>query len=308
MGTEAAMPTLKKTLLNPFYQAFIRLPGVRQAIARETRGALTRAIFRTLIEGDFGAVYGVTRPMREQLVEQFKDNCTKIEAATGPDIHAVLAMEVLSLPRTLPGAVIECGAFKGASTASLSRVCRLVGRRLIVCDSFEGLPDEGEKLHVAAHFGHYGYYKKGMFCGRLEEVQENVRRQGDFEVCDWVLGFFCDSLPSLKTPLAFGFLDVDLVGSMQDCLRHVWPLLAEGGSIYIDDAGDLDLVRVFFDEKWWQEVLHQPAPGFVGSGCGLPLTPGGSSLGYVRKTGRFDAAGWKRVPWLHYPDAAGQGS
>ena len=39
-----------------------------------------------------------------------------------------------------PGVVVECGCFMGGSTANLSLVCGIVGRGLIVYDSFEGLP------------------------------------------------------------------------------------------------------------------------------------------------------------------------
>ena len=40
----------------------------------------------------------------------------------------------------MEGVVVECGCFLGGSTANLSLVCEVVGRELIVYDSFEGLP------------------------------------------------------------------------------------------------------------------------------------------------------------------------
>ena len=129
--------------------------------------------------------------------------------------------------------------------ASFSLVCRIVGRRLLVYDSFQGLPDEGQKLHVAAYSGHYGYYKEGMFCGRLEEVRENISKYGCLDVRDFVPGFFATSLSPIGGPLVLGFLDVDLVDSTRACLQYIWPRLVENGVIYSDDAGDLDVVRIF---------------------------------------------------------------
>jgi hypothetical protein len=171
-----------------------------------------------------------------------------------------------------------------------------------VYDSFQGLPDDSLKRHVTPHFGIYGYYKQGMFCGRLDEVRENIRRFGDFQVCDLIPGFFSDSLKALRNPLVFAFLDVDLVSSTQDCLRYIWPLLVEGGAIYTDDAGDMDVVRVFFDEAWWRRNLQCASPGYIGSGCGLPLNPHYSSLGYTRRLSEFRPKQWQKASHLYYPE------
>jgi hypothetical protein len=76
----------------------------------------------------------------------------------------------------------------------------------------------------------------------------------------------------------------------------------EDGAVYTDDAADMEVVRVFFDAAWWQEQLGCSAPGYVGSGCGLPLNPKYASIGYTRKSTRFDPARWQRAPFLHYPD------
>ena len=63
-----------------------------------------------------------------------------------------------------------------------------------------------------------------------------------------------------------------------------------------------DFVEGGFGEQYgvtsWQEVLREPAPGFVGSGCGLPLGPKDSSLGYIRKSRQSDARWGNEVSWL----------
>lgn len=291
-----------KNLLRPIYRSVVTLPLVRQALDRQIAQSLEAYIVRDFVTGSYGEAYGVNKRGRLKLVECFERNNQEIQSGTSRVIHTVLAREILSIPPHVKGDVIECGVWKGASTASLSLVCRIVRRRLLVCDSFEGLPDDGLKPHVAPHFGIYGYYRPGMFCGRLEEVRGNVRAFGDLEMCDFVPGFFSSSLYSLPSPLVFAFLDVDLVGSTQDCLRHIWPRLVEGGTIYTDDAGDMDVVRVFFDELWWQQNLKCSAPGYVGSGCGLPLNPRYSSLGYTRRRSHFRSSEWQKAAHLYYPD------
>jgi O-methyltransferase len=52
-----------------------------------------------------------------------------------------LASAVLQVPRSTPGSVVECGCYVGGSTANLSLVCAATGRKLIIFDSFQGLPE-----------------------------------------------------------------------------------------------------------------------------------------------------------------------
>jgi hypothetical protein len=287
--------------MRPVYRAFVGAPGIKQIIRREAAN-WGQYYLSDFVDGGYGKTYGVTKRARAKLVSCFQRNAREIQSGTSPLIHAILAREILSIPPGTKGDVIECGVWKGASTASLSLVCRIVGCRLIVCDSFQGLPDDHLRMHVAPHFGIYGYYREGMFCGKLEEVRENIRKFGDLNVCDFIPGFFSESLKQLSTSLRFAFLDVDLVSSMRDCLHYIWPLLSEGSAVYTDDAGDPDVERLFFDEKWWREKLNSDSPGFVGSGCGLPLGPRYSSLGYTRKWSNLDARKLQKAPHLYYPD------
>lgn len=276
--------------------------SVGQIAPVRATGDLTDFIIDDFIHGGYGSTYGVTPQERSDLVSAFRRNVSKIKAATSAVAHAVLAREILEIPADVEGSIIECGVWNGASTASLSLVCQRVGRRLWVCDSFEGLPDDETRLHMGLHFGNYGYYKKGMFCGPLEQVQRNLYHYGSLESCDFIQGFFSESLKALGGPIVFAFLDVDLVGSTHDCLRAIWPLLIEDGRIYSDDAGDLDVVRVFFDDPWWETHLGCRSPGFVGSGCGLPFNAKQSPLGYARKVTKFDPEKFHRSAHLWYPD------
>jgi hypothetical protein len=100
-----------------------------------------------------------------------------IPSATRVLYHVVLARELLKVPPSVEGDVIECGAYKGASSASLSLACELVGRKLWVCDSFAGLPvAEADIIRDYPHLKVYGQYRQGMYSGALAEVQENVRK------------------------------------------------------------------------------------------------------------------------------------
>ena len=200
----------------------------------------------------------------------------------------------------MKGVVVECGCYKGASSAALSLVCAIVKRRLVVCDLFEGLPDDDAPVHFSLHNRQYGHYKRGMFTGALDEVKANIKAHGDIDVCSFIKGYFNELLKALRDPIVFAFLDVDLESSTRDALKYIWPLLIDGGAVFTDDAGDLDCVRPFFDDGWWHEQFGLKSPGFIGSGCGLSDFL--SSNGYARKMERFDKTKFSRASWLYYPD------
>lgn len=254
-------------------------------------------IVHEFTSGDYGDAYGIRKRERAALVEQMRSAVGNIPSATRLLYHVVLARELLKVAPSVKGDVIECGAYKGASSASLSRVCEMVRRRLWICDSFAGLPvSESEITRNYPHQKVYGRYAQGMYSGALAEVQDNVRRYGSIGQCEFVQGLFSESLPRVRAPFVFAFLDVDLTSSIQDCIRNIWPQLVDEGMVYTDDSCDMEVVRVWFDDDWWQRELKQPAPGYVGSGCGLPVSVSGSSLGYAQKIAdirkSYDNAAW----------------
>lgn len=279
---------------------------VRQFASINTGSRATKAledlVLYNFFSAEVGNAYGINTAAKKILLNNIKKVCRDVPTGTSWIYHVVLVTEILKLPpvEELSGDVIECGCWKGASTASLSLVCNMVGRRLIVCDSFAGLPDrEAELVRNYPHIEVYGYYQEGMYEGKLDEVKGNIDRYGNLSVCDFKVGLFGEALPSLDRSIVFAFLDVDLTSSMQDCITSIWPLLVDGGVIYTDDSCDMEVVRVWFDDVWWVKTLGERAPGYVGSGCGLPVSPNFSSLGYAKKITAIDKK-YQRVPWLHY--------
>ena len=56
----------------------------------------------------------------------------------------VFVRAILRAPRSSDGVIIEAGCFKGISSAKLSIAAALAAKELVICDSFEGLPDNDE--------------------------------------------------------------------------------------------------------------------------------------------------------------------
>jgi hypothetical protein len=138
----------------------------------------------------------------------------------------------------VPGDVIETGVWRGGAAIFMRGVLHAYGvtdRDIYVADSFAGLPapdvekypaDEGLNLHTWP----------GLAVG-LEEVKSNFARYGllDEQVI-FVKGWFRDTLPSLRGHTwSVLRLDGDLYESTMDALENLYPDLAPGGWIIIDD-------------------------------------------------------------------------
>jgi hypothetical protein len=222
------------------------------------------AIYFILSSPKIHPAYRMTWWRRFALGLRFFWNGLRVRTATSYKSHLVMALKILETKPDEPGVVIECGTWKGGSAANLSLVCRIVGRRLVIFDSFEGLP-EGKPGDRQAT------YAKGDYCGTLDEVKRNLAKFGAIESCDFVKGWFDQTLPSLDTPVLLAFLDVDLEDSLHTCVRYIWPRLVPRGYIFIDEFVDLDYCALFFSEEYWRRYFSRTPPGLIGAGTGLPL-------------------------------------
>jgi hypothetical protein len=228
--------------------------------------------------------YGMTWFKKLALGMKMYRNSKRIRTGTSFKSHLAMALKLFELPPGSPGDVVECGTWKGGSAANLSLVCRITGRKLRIFDSFEGLP-EGEPGDREAPG-----YKKGDYCGTLEEVKSNLRRYGAIECCEFIPGWFNQTLPHLDSPVALAFLDVDLEASLETCVRCLWPHLVDNGYIFIDEVLGLDYCALFYSEKYWAKYFNRTPPGLVGAGTGLPLGDYyvGPLSDYMDAAGRHD--------------------
>jgi len=192
-------------------------------------------------------------------------NNIRIQSGTTYKVHLAMALKILETPPEILGDIVECGTWKGGSAANLSLVCRIVGRRLKIYDSFEGLPEgkPGDR--------HAKGYKKGEYLGTLDEVKRNIAKYGAIECCEFIKGWFKDTLPNLHSPVLLAFLDVDLEDSLDTCVKYIWPNLIDRGFIFTDECVGIDYVALFYSEKWWKLNFNRTPPGLIGAGTGLCL-------------------------------------
>lgn len=106
------------------------------------------------------------------------------------------------------GEFAEFGCFKGYSSSMLSYVCELIGLRMHIFDSFEGLPKSESNQYTA-----------GEFAGSRVEVTENIKQFGCPDCVVLHKGYFCDSLRTMKMPKLISlWMDVDLETSAKDVM------------------------------------------------------------------------------------------
>lgn len=209
--------------------------------------------------------YGITWWKKLQLGVLYFLNGVRIQTGTTYKTHLAMALKLFETEPEVKGDVIECGTWKGGSAANLSLACRIVGRKLRIFDSFEGLP-EGDQQDREAKF-----YRRGDYAGSLEEVQCNIEKFGAPECCKYVRGWFNETLPNLKSPVVLAFLDVDLEASLDTCVRYIYPNLTDHGFIFIDEVTGTDYCALFYSERWWEENFNRTPPGLIGAGVGLAL-------------------------------------
>jgi O-methyltransferase len=207
--------------------------------------------------------YGMGWRQRLALAVRMNRNTRRVFTGTSYKAHLAMAVKLLEIPPEVHGDVVECGCFLGGSTANLSLVCEIVGRTLIVYDSFEGLPAPTDGDKYASE------QTRGALRGDLDVVRQNVRDLGAPGFCEFRKGWFEDTLPEHDSPVVMCFLDVDYQASLRDCVINLWPHLVPKGYVFIDEYVLLDYCALFYSERFWQESFGVHPPGLIGAGAGV---------------------------------------
>jgi O-methyltransferase len=207
--------------------------------------------------------YGLTWRRKIRLAVRMWRTTRSVWTGTSYKAHLAIAAKLFEIPPDVQGVVVECGSFVGGSTANLSLACEIVGRELVVYDSFEGLPapEPGDKYAKEG--------QTGALAADLETVRENVRRFGAIERCEFRKGWFSDTLPAHTEPVVLAFLDVDYQASLDECIRNLWPHLTERGYVFIDEYVLTDYCALFWSERYWRTHFDTTPPGLIGAGSGV---------------------------------------
>ena len=184
--------------------------------------------------------------------------------------HEMIAItrQILELSKAdgaVSGAIVEAGSFHGGSTAKLSLVAKLCNRQLEVFDSFVGMPENNE-AHGKSIYGREHHFPKGSHAVPFEEVKNNVARYGDASRTHFHKGFFNDTMPGFREPVAAACVNVDLVQSTRDCFHYLYPLLSPGGIIISQDAHFPWIIELLKSDAFWRDEMGIAKPAMPGLG------------------------------------------
>jgi O-methyltransferase len=159
------------------------------------------------------------------------------------------------------GAIVECGVARGGSMMAVASTLiaeNAADRNLYLYDTFEGMPrptDHDLRWNgqpAAEKFVRVCTSERGSdWCrAAIDEVKENLGRTGyPQELCHYIKGLVEETIPgNAPDRIAILRLDTDWYESTRHELEQLYPRLARGGVIIIDDYGDWQGARRAVDE------------------------------------------------------------
>jgi O-methyltransferase len=192
-------------------------------------------------------------------VDPWNDGLFRPDAPAGRDAtspaHTMVGLLRLANVRELtqrvideavPGDLIEAGVWRGGCCILMRGVLAangVTGRRVFVADSFDGLPPPDAQRHPLDAGA--TWHTMRALAVPVDQVKCNFNKYGllDEQVC-FVEGWFHETLPELPSgQLALVRLDGDMYGSTIVALEHLYPRLAPGGFVIVDDYGAVAACR-----------------------------------------------------------------
>ena len=152
--------------------------------------------------------------------------------------------ELFKMVLDVPGAIVECGVFKGASLARFAMFRELFGtpysKKLIGFDTFGEFPqtafapDQAKRTQFIETAGNHSI--------SVEQMERVLRHKHCDAFLELVSGDICETVPryvrdnpALK--IALLNLDTDIYEPAVAILEHLYPRLERGGVLILDDYG-----------------------------------------------------------------------
>jgi hypothetical protein len=184
-----------------------------------------------------------------------------------PRVQAVIDGVRYCQRRAIPGALAECGVWRGGSVLAMALTLIELGatdRDLYLFDTFEGMTKPTER--------DASLFSEGSPVERWEQAEREGKRSneklfhpdiyGEEQVRETMLasGYPAERIKIVRGPveetvpassperLALLRLDTDYYESTKHELEHLYPVLAPGGVLIIDDYGFMEGAREAVDE------------------------------------------------------------
>jgi hypothetical protein len=152
--------------------------------------------------------------------------------------------ELFKMTAEIPGAIVECGVFKGTSLARFAMFRQLFGgarsKRIIGFDTFGPFPqtkfarDVGPRASFTREAGEESI--------DLEQLEHVLRAKKCDDHVVLVAGDICETVPHYvaenpQLKISLLNLDTDVYEPAVTVLEQLWPRLEHGGVLLLDDYG-----------------------------------------------------------------------
>ena len=169
----------------------------------------------------------------------------------------------------IPGALVECGVWKGGSMMAVAKTLIKLGRRdrdLYLFDTFAGMTAPSDKDSTAFEktppSEAYAARSRGdgvvnWSFSPLEETQQNLSSTGyESKYIHFVKGPVEKTIPA-EAPAQISVLrlDTDFYESSRHELIHLFPRLSRGGVLIVDDYGHWEGARLAVDEYFAENKI-----------------------------------------------------
>ena len=143
--------------------------------------------------------------------------------------------------------LLEAGCWQGGSSAKFSIICRMLGYRFCVYDSFAGV----EEMQSAEKANNYDF--SGEYAAPESVLRDNLARYGEIDICTTHKGWFIDTLATGPVPyrVRLAYIDCDLAKGTKEALTGIVPALADDGWIFSQDFHIKPIQRLLSDPATW---------------------------------------------------------
>jgi hypothetical protein len=226
-------------------------------------GALRARLNRGLARANFELIVRPPEEVFEPEFEAFMTRCAPYTMTSRERMYAMFQATRYVTQAGIPGDVVECGVWRGGSSMMAALALAKLGssRRFWLYDTYEGMPEPGEHdygldgqdAHAEWARNQRGEINEWCYAP-LDDVRSNMLGAGlPAEQLELVVGKVEDTIPgSVPDQIALLRLDTDWYDSTYHELVHLYPRLAPGGVLILDDYGFWGGVREAVD-RYLQE-------------------------------------------------------
>ena len=190
--------------------------------------------------------------------------------------QAQLSVLLRLLDADIPGDIVECGVYRGGTTALMGKHLqrRGVKNKIIhALDSFSGFRSDSVEAEI--QHGLETEAREAFRGTSADYLRHKLKALGLAHLVRVVPGYFEDTLDAIPGPFSLALIDCDLDGPVEYCLNTLWNRMTPGGSLIVDDYANVGYPGA-----------RQAAERFLKGRTDAIATPEGNFLVLRRRTPR----------------------